>query len=295
MDVIEALTDAHGAARFTELVSAGVRRADLDRCLSAGRVVRAGHGTYALPWAEPAVVLAVRFRATIGCVTACEHWGLPLWDGVSHPHLMWPPHGSAAGRDAAERRQVTLHCTSAIVEERWAPVHCAVDQAARCTSPLGQLVLVDAALHAGLILPGDVRHFTDGTVRRREWLQRAASGWAESPLETVTRCVVRAAGLSYREQVYVEGAGRVDLLVEDQLVVESDGWEFHRDRDAFERDRDRDRVIQESGLRVVRFTSRQLRRDLVGAGRSIARLVGREPDARLERRVGWAARVPGGR
>jgi very-short-patch-repair endonuclease len=51
----------------------------------------------------------------------------------------------------------------------------------------------------------------------------------------------------------------VDFLwPEHQLVVETDGKRFHDNPIAFERDRRRDRALQLSGYRVVRFTYRQL-------------------------------------
>jgi very-short-patch-repair endonuclease len=45
---------------------------------------------------------------------------------------------------------------------------------------------------------------------------------------------------------------------EHKLVVELDSWEFHRGRTAFERDRERDAVLQAAGYRVVRITWRRL-------------------------------------
>jgi hypothetical protein len=57
-------------------------------------------------------------------------------------------------------------------------------------------------------------------------------------------------------------AGRwfeVDFLWREQrLIVELDGHETHRTRAAFERDRERDRLLQAHGWRVVRITWRQL-------------------------------------
>ncbi|HYI17866.1 MAG TPA: DUF559 domain-containing protein [Solirubrobacteraceae bacterium] len=43
-----------------------------------------------------------------------------------------------------------------------------------------------------------------------------------------------------------------------RLVVEVDGWRFHRTRRAFERDRERDAILAAAGLRVLRFTARQI-------------------------------------
>jgi very-short-patch-repair endonuclease len=51
----------------------------------------------------------------------------------------------------------------------------------------------------------------------------------------------------------------VDALWPHQrLVVELDGYEFHRTRAAFERDRARDAALQLAGYRVLRVTSRRL-------------------------------------
>lgn len=38
-----------------------------------------------------------------------------------------------------------------------------------------------------------------------------------------------------------------------RLVIEIDGWEFHRDRSAFQRDRLRDADLARAGWQVVRF------------------------------------------
>jgi very-short-patch-repair endonuclease len=51
----------------------------------------------------------------------------------------------------------------------------------------------------------------------------------------------------------------VDFLWPDQrLIVEVDGFAYHGDRDAFERDRDRDAALVAAGFRVIRVTWRKL-------------------------------------
>jgi very-short-patch-repair endonuclease len=44
------------------------------------------------------------------------------------------------------------------------------------------------------------------------------------------------------------------LFAAEQLIVELDGWDFHRDRYAFEADRDRDADALAAGLPTVRVT-----------------------------------------
>jgi very-short-patch-repair endonuclease len=51
----------------------------------------------------------------------------------------------------------------------------------------------------------------------------------------------------------------VDFLWRDQrLIVETDSWEHHQDRQSFESDRARDAKLTLMGYRVVRITWRQL-------------------------------------
>ncbi len=74
----------------------------------------------------------------------------------------------------------------------------------------------------------------------------------------------------------------VDVLWPAQrVIVELDGFEFHRTRDAFERDRIRDAALQLAGYVVLRVTFRRLGSDpkaLLGTLRS---LIAGEPPARL--------------
>jgi very-short-patch-repair endonuclease len=51
----------------------------------------------------------------------------------------------------------------------------------------------------------------------------------------------------------------VDFLWRDRcLIVETDGYKFHRGRAAFENDRDRDLLLHSLGYDVVRLTYRQV-------------------------------------
>ena len=233
--------------------------------------------------------MARLFRAHVGCVSACEHWGLPVWERHTLPHVVVPRNRSPARRDPGEARRVVVHRTSEPLPGGvWVRGSQAVDQAGWCTSPVGQLVIVDAALRAGILLSGDLAHFGVRDARRRTWLRRVASGAAESPLETVARAAMVIAGLAVSEQVVVPGVGRVDFVVEDALAVEVDGWEFHRSREAFERDRARDRLMLSRSVPVMRFTAREVRNEPHALVMQVAHAVGRSPRRDFERRLAWA-------
>ncbi len=61
--------------------------------------------------------------------------------------------------------------------------------------------------------------------------------------------------------------------LEQGLVVEVDGFEFHRTRAAFEADRRRDAALQRQGLRVLRVTDRRLKDDPGGVADDVRALL----------------------
>jgi len=76
----------------------------------------------------------------------------------------------------------------------------------------------------------------------------------------------------------------IDALWPDRkLMVEADGWQFHRHRAAFERDRERDAAMQVEGFRVVRLTYRRLEREPAKVAEELRNLL-RQP--LQERRAG---------
>lgn len=110
---------------------------------------------------------------------------------------------------------------------------------------------------------GDLRRTLDGLRRSKprdslcalldEWVP--GIGLTDSELEARFLELCHAAGITAPEvQVKVYGY-RVDFVWRDvRLIVETDGYEAHRGRIAFQRDRARDRKLQARGYSVLRFT-----------------------------------------
>lgn len=118
-----------------------------------------------------------------------------------------------------------------------------------------------------------------GTRAVRAVLQQRGAGATvtKSELEEMFLSLVDRAGLPRpKTNVLVEGF-EVDALWRDaRLVVELDGRDTHGTAAAFERDRERDRVLQVAGWRPVRVTYRQLRDGPRDVERDIRRLVSAE-------------------
>ena len=99
--------------------------------------------------------------------------------------------------------------------------------------------------------------------------------------------------------VKINGRQADAYFPEHHLIVECDGWEFHKDRAAFEDDRERDAENLRHGTPTVRVTKRRLRTHLTARpsdctrSSNAARRSRRRP-ARRGRRAGWwpAARGP---
>lgn len=80
---------------------------------------------------------------------------------------------------------------------------------------------------------------------------RRADVRAESGLETIVRLIAGDLGFRVRSQVTFPGIGRVDLLIEDWIVVETDGSAFH-DLPLAAADRRRDALLAADGRTVLR-------------------------------------------
>lgn len=260
-DVIaERLRVLGGAARYSAL---GVQPGDhaLRVALASGSVHRPVRGVYALPGTPTAVVTAVLHRAAVGCVSAAKLAGLYVLDDPKQPHLSVPRDRGVTASRARSSFPAVLH------REAWqragstpgpaiVPIDDALARMLVCRSPAQALVTIDHALNKGITTAERLRAAlprTAPTDARR--VLTLADGRSMSPLETVTRLALRAAGMTVGVGVEITGVGHVDLVVEGAVVVELDGYEFHSGLREFREDRRRDRELVALGYRVLRFTA----------------------------------------
>ncbi|WP_082097419.1 endonuclease domain-containing protein [Demequina silvatica] len=254
MDPVRVLDTLGGAARLGTLTGVGVSRRALARAVAAQRIVRPIYGCYALPKASRADILRAAYRAELCCTSLCEAMGLPVIKRDKAVHLVVPRD---RGRRTDDRRPTTdvvlhRHGDQIVPEEVRVPV--GLDMLGLCADRMQQLVAIDAALRQGLLTLGDLAAFAITDEARLQWLRDHVDPGAESLLETMTRVNLVGEGWAVRSQVWIEGAGRVDLVVEGKVVVQTDGRERHDNPVAFVEDRRRDRACVAAGYRVLRFT-----------------------------------------
>lgn len=147
------------------------------------------------------------------------------------------------------------------------PLRIAFDVTAR-GELTGAVADLDRLLRAGLVSEDGLRAFLtgsheNGVVQARRTLE-LADARAESPPESVLRVVLALAGIAAEPQLEVRDhrgfVARVDLGFErERLAVEYDG-EWHSDRFALTRDRERLNRLQQAGWEVLTVTGPMLRR-----------------------------------
>jgi len=251
-----------GVARRADLArQTGLDLRELERRLAllvdVGSVVRAGRGVYALPSARRTAVVAVTASGVLSCISAAEQWGLPLLTVPTVAHLAIPASASRSIRGRVPKRTVLHRDDSVVAGQRFDrpdPIM-ALSHVAQCLpTPLAVAVL-DGAVRRGLVRAEELR----ARRPRKGWLAheratRLIDPGAQSIPESIARVALVASGLAVKTQVKVAGVGYVDMLVEEQVVVEIDGFAYHSGRQEFREDRRRDRMLTVSrGLPVLRF------------------------------------------
>jgi very-short-patch-repair endonuclease len=121
-----------------------------------------------------------------------------------------------------------------------------------------------------------------GTRRLRSLIdQEAEPAFTRSDAEERLLALIREAGLPGPRVNAVTHGFEVDMLwPEHRLVVEVDGFAYHSSPRAFERDRTRDAVLTTAGLRVMRFTWRQIVRQPIVVIARVALALGQQPASR---------------
>jgi very-short-patch-repair endonuclease len=109
-----------------------------------------------------------------------------------------------------------------------------------------------------------------GTLRRVLETHRPGTTRTRSELEERLLALLRRAEIAQPElNARVEGREVDFVWREDRLIVETDGWQAHGTRTAFERDRRRDADLAAAGWRVLRFSHRQVSADPAWVARRI--------------------------
>ena len=253
----------HGIVTTAQLLDAGVGRRSIARRVARGWLVPLYRGVYqagpvaARYGAEMAAVLACGEHAALSHQSAAAIWGI-------RPRHEGDVHVTVAGRDSRSRPGLRVH--------RSLSVNAAVQNGLPLTDPARTL------RDLRTVLP---RHELDRAEEQAEILGLVIpddasldAGFTRSEAERRLKQLCKAAGLPPPKTNARVAGWEVDAFWPAQkLIVEVDGYRYHRTRAAFERDRRKDSALQAAGYRVVRITWRRLRYESVAVAAELAVLL----------------------
>jgi very-short-patch-repair endonuclease len=255
----------HGVVSSRQLAEAGIDKQAVTRRTRAGKLHRVHRGVYAVGhralsregrWM--AAVLACGAEAVLSHLSAAA-----LWD------LLTPGTGSVqvtvAGLGGRPRRPgIRLHRSRTLM-----PEHTTRHRGIPVTTP-GRTI---ADLRRSIAAPQLRRAIRQASVLGLDVGTDVEAEPTRSELEHRFLRLCRRHRLPPPAVNAEVGGFTVDFLWQDRLlIVETDGYRYHRGRVAFEEDRVRDVELRLFGYEVVRFTYRQVTEDPAGVAATLRAL-----------------------
>ncbi|MBV9716286.1 MAG: hypothetical protein JOZ64_13000 [Solirubrobacterales bacterium] len=258
----------HGHVTRRQLLELRASRHAIAHRVANGRLIRVHAGVYAVGHLTTTPV-ARAAAAVLACgpdAALSHHWAAALWGfGKGWPAPIEVTVGSHRARPGIlihrsatlQRTDVTSHLGIRVST----PARTLLDVAPSLTDRALIRAVADA-LHSRYLQPGELAEVirrNPGRSGERLAACLDANGPTRSELEDAFVAFVARHRLP-APRVNARFAGReVDALFpEHGLIVELDGWDFHRSRVAFENDRERDAQMLANGIATVRVTWERL-------------------------------------
>jgi very-short-patch-repair endonuclease len=230
-----------------QLLDAGVGRRSIARRVERGWLVPLHRGVYQVgPIAAP---FGREMAAIVACGGALSHqtaaaiWGFGQRDGVIHV--------TVEGQARRSRHGVRVH--------RTASLDAAVHNGLPLTTPARTLKHLARTMPSAELARAQERAAIMGLVLADE---DRFPEFTRSEAEERLRALCKAARLPAPRMNARAAGWEVDAFWPAQrLIVEIDGWRYHRTRRRFEDDRRKDAALTVAGYRVVRITARRLRHE----------------------------------
>ena len=291
----------HTVVSLDQLKAVGLSASGVRKRGASGRLHRIYRGVYAVGHGRltregrwMAAVLACGPKAVLSHRSAAGLWGL-------RPDNRASTDVSLPGRSARSRLGIDVHRSTTLT-----PADCTIVDGIPCTTlartllDLAEVVdrrgLERAIEQAEVLRLFDLRAVDEVLARangRRgaavlrtvlEGLQEPAL--TDTELEERFLALCRASSLprpEVNEWLDIDDlpAIKADFLWRaERLVIETDGWESHGTRQAFERDRRRDERLKLAGYEPLRFTRRRIVTEPGGVIRTVSEMLARRAAAR---------------
>lgn len=267
----------HGLVTRAQARGLGIASSTIARRLRAARWLRIAQGVYRVRGAETPLEWAQRVLLMAGPRSWLSHDAAATllgWRGPEPYRSPAPVDVSIDGGGRRRRPGLRVHRVGAIADDERAvrhglrvtsPLRTLIDLAA--TRPLSDLErTVARAQRANRLTPEDLHRAVERYSGRRgiralRVISQIEGGPALTRSEAEVRFLelVRDGGLPPPRANARIGPWECDCVwPRERIVVEIDGYDFHRGRRMFEHDREKDSWLRSRGYTVVRFSWRQL-------------------------------------
>jgi very-short-patch-repair endonuclease len=250
-----------------QLLELGLTAGGICQRLSSGGLVARHPGVYALPPArlDPQAWIAAGVLAGGPTAVASHSSAAWLWGFLRH----WepPPEITLTRGDRRPRRVLAHRCPS--LNRSDISLQLGVEVTSRARTVLDLAPSLDPERLTRLVNDTRRNHYLSldalsdvlarnprhpGTKLLRPFVDDPSSP-TDSEFEDAFRAFIATYELPTPQINIDRKAGRADVFFpEHGLIVELDGWEFHRDRQAFEDDRERDAENLRVGVATMRIT-----------------------------------------
>jgi very-short-patch-repair endonuclease len=241
-----------GAAPARLLRAEGISKRRVAALLTVGALRQLRIGWYSTASTDHRIAAAVAAGGAAACATSLAVHG--VWATTQTGLHVARPIGGIGGTNTIGHRM------GAIDDPTWClePIKRAIARVIRCAPFDEAIAAIDSALHLSGSLGwgfdrADLIDVLAAAPRRYRRMLDRVDPRAESGLESLVRVRLRSLGITATPQVSIDGVGRVDLLVGDRLVIETDGKAHHLG-ERFAHDRRRDAELLRRGYLVLRLT-----------------------------------------
>lgn len=248
----------NGIISRQDLRNSGMTRRQIDTALHTGDLIRIDRCRLATRDADADAITATRAGATLTCISALRKLGVAtLPDTTTHLRQRRYCRRTRGLPQKTQLCNIPHHTTGPPIDT----LETALEALIRNHDDETIIAALDSILHQRLRTRAELGPLMHRISRRAQRLLQEADPRCESPLESLLRLRLKRRSIRLTPQVTIPGIGRVDFLIGQSLIIETDSIAFHNDPEQFEKDRRRDQTALAEGYLVLRVTWKQLQHD----------------------------------
>lgn len=252
--LVEFVRRRGGAAHTRTARAAGFTPHAMVTAVQSGRIHRVRRSWLIHPDCTPSRREAAARGGRLTCVSAATE--RDLWvPTIGEPHIWVPSTASRVDATGVRLHRATGPVSLASIEPQEHILN-VLFHVASCLSPADALAVWESALRRGAV-DAEVLARVIWRSPRATTLARVAGTLSDSGLESHFVALMASAGVSLRQQVWIDGHP-VDGVIGRWLVVQLDGFAFHSVPADRRRDLAQDARLVLRGYTVLRFDYAQI-------------------------------------